>query len=76
MDILEIWKLNDTGIASILKANNLSLSLNRNYDKVLASTILYNEGKLDARSSEIVQMPIFNEMMSNTREYEFDLQQL
>jgi len=74
MNISEIWKLSDDQLQSIMVTKNQSLSDNRNFDRTVVATILYNEGRLDAKSMLLIEHPKFNEIMS--KDYNFGIGEL
>jgi len=63
--ISDIWSLTDQQLQSILATKNKVPSSNRNFDRTVAATILYNEKQLDAESMVLVQHPKFNSVMIN-----------
>ena len=66
MNISDIWDLSNERLhrLAVLVTKNQNLSDNRNFDRTVVTTILYNDGKIDIESSLLVEHPIFNEIMS------------
>ena len=79
MDLPTVWKLSDQDLRLILKLENQELTADvsaRNFDRVMAATILYNHGKLDTASIKLVKNPNFNEIMSRNNPYNISLKKL
>ena len=73
MNISEIWEMDDNQLQLILVIKNQSLSDNRNFDRTVVAMILYNEGRLDAESVRLVELPVFNFMMAKTGNYKNEI---
>ena len=64
MDLTEIWSLNDSQLEIFLSLKGQKLTNNKNFDRVVASVILYNEGQLETKSQQLVENPKFSDIMS------------
>ena len=64
-NITDIWKLTDRQLQLVLTTKNQRLSEDRNFDRTVVATILYNDNKLDSDSATLVEHPMFNELMLN-----------
>ena len=76
MNLEEIWSLKDTSLELILNLEDKNLSDNRNFDRILAATILYNNDKLTPKSRTLVSSPLFIKIFSKTKDVEVSINQL